>query len=484
MQHQGGRYVPRFFAALVGAAAWLALATPASGTGIEATVPDGTNMPVWLALPFLGILLSIAILPLATPVLWHHHYGKIAAAWSLAVVLPALGMYGLQPTFNVLLHTLVLEYIPFIVLLLTLFTVAGGVLLRGNLHGTPGVNTVLLAVGTGIASFAGTTGASMLLIRPVLRANDHRRYNAHVAVFFIFLVANIGGSLTPLGDPPLFLGFLLGVHFFWPLAHLIGPMLFCTVILLAVFYLLDRNFLAKEENLPPRPDPTPDSRLRIEGWANAALLVATMLTVLMSGAWKSGVVFHIGHIELELQDVVRDAVLLAITGISWAITPRAVRNANGFTWGPIVEVAKLFAGIFITIIPAIAMLKAGEKGPLGAVVALVSDPSGRPINTAYFWIAGGLSSFLDNAPTYLVFFNTAGGNAEDLMGPLARTLAAISAGAVFMGANTYIGNAPNFMVKSIAEAMGVAMPSFFGYMAWSCAVLLPLFVLVTLIFFL
>lgn len=483
MQHQAGGRLPRLLSAPAVAVAWLALASPALAAGIEATVPDGTNMPVWLALPFAGLLLSIAILPLATPGLWHHHYGKISAAWALAVLLPALAMYGFTPTLNVLLHTLVLEYIPFIILLLTLFTVAGGVLLRGNLHGTPATNTALLAVGTGIASFAGTTGASMLLIRPVLRANDQRRYNVHVVVFFIFLVANIGGSLTPLGDPPLFLGFLLGVSFFWPTVHLFPPMMLCTAILLGGFYLLDRWFYAKEEGLPPRPDPTPDSRLRIEGWKNAALLVATMLTVLMSGAWKPGVVFHIGHVELELQDLVRDLVLLAITYLSWAITPKAARDANGFAWGPIVEVAKLFAGIFITIIPAIAMLKAGDKGPLAPVVALVSDSAGRPVDAAYFWLTGSLSSFLDNAPTYLVFFNTAGGDADRLMGPLASTLTAISAGAVFMGANTYIGNAPNFMVKAIAESSGVRMPSFFGYMAWSCAILVPLFVLVTLIFF-
>jgi Na+/H+ antiporter NhaD/arsenite permease-like protein len=459
------------------------LAPAARAAGAEAGVPDGADMPVWLALPFAGLLLSIAILPLATPSLWHHHFGKITAAWSAAVIAPALAMYGLTPTFNVLLHTLLLEYIPFIILLLALFTVAGGVLLRGNLHGTPATNSALLAVGTGIASITGTTGASMLLIRPLLRANDQRRYNRHVVIFFIFLVANIGGSLTPLGDPPLFLGFLLGVDFFWPLIHLFAPMLLCTVVLLAGFYALDRYYYAKEEGLPPRPDPTPDSRLRIEGWPNIALLVATMLTVLASGAWKPNVAFHLGHVELELQDVARDVVLLLIAALSWFITPKATRDANGFTWGPILEVAKLFAGIFITIIPAIAMLRAGPKGPLAPLVALVTDAQGRPVDAAYFWLTGGLSSFLDNAPTYLVFFNTAGGDPAQLMGPMATTLTAISAGAVFMGANTYIGNAPNFMVKAIAESTGVRMPSFFGYMGWSCAILLPLFALVTLVFF-
>jgi Na+/H+ antiporter NhaD/arsenite permease-like protein len=444
---------------------------------------DGSKLSAWWALPFAGLLLSIAILPLATPHLWHHHFGKIAAAWALAFVLPCTLLVGTEVAVYELMHTVILEYIPFLILIFALFTVAGGVLIKGNLHGTPGLNTSILGIGTVIASITGTTGAAMLLIRPIIRANDNRLHNAHVVVFFIFLVANIGGSLTPLGDPPLFLGFLKGVSFFWPTIHMLAPMLLCTVILLVVFYCLDWYLFYIDKNYPPKPDPTPDNRLGIDGWLNVGLLGAIVLVVLMSGVWKPGIKVSVNHIDIELQNVLRDILLLVIAWISWKYTRSEIREGNGFSWGPILEVAKLFAGIFLTIIPAIAILKAGSSGALGFVVDLVTDPKGQPNNAMYFWLAGGLSSFLDNAPTYLVFFNIAGGDAQQLMGPLAQTLLAISAGAVFMGANTYIGNAPNFMVKAIAEEKGIKMPSFFGYMLWSGAFLLPCFVLVTLVFF-
>ncbi|MFM2422762.1 MAG: hypothetical protein RL291_1292, partial [Pseudomonadota bacterium] len=365
-----------------------------------------------------------------------------------------------------------------------LFTVAGGVLIKGNLHGSPALNTGILALGTTVASITGTTGAAMLFIRPIIRANDNRRHNVHVIVFFIFLVANIGGSLTPLGDPPLFLGFLKGVAFGWPLVWLWKPMLLCVVILLAVFFVLDSYLFSIDENYPKKPDPTPDSRLRIEGGINILLLIAIVFVVLLSGIIKPGIDFSIYGVKVELQNILRDVTLLAIAGLSLLWTRQETREGNGFTWGPILEVAKLFAGIFITIIPALAILRAGRDGALASVVNLVTDPSGKPINAMYFWLSGGLSSFLDNAPTYLVFFNIAGGNAQELMGPLAMTLMAISCGSVFMGANTYIGNAPNFMVKAIAEERGIKMPSFFGYMLWSGAILVPLFILVTWVFFL
>ncbi len=443
----------------------------------------GTDLSLLWCMPFVGLLLSIAIFPLLAPDVWHHHFGKITAGWALAFVLPCIYLFGPALTLYELLHTILLEYIPFLILLFALFTVAGGILLKGNLHGSPALNTTILAVGTGFASIAGTTGAAMLLIRPIIRANDNRLHNAHVIVFFIFLVANIGGSLTPLGDPPLFLGFLKGVDFFWPTVHLWQPMLMVTAILLATFFALDWYLFHIDEHYPPKPDPTPDSRLRIEGWNNVVLLGAIMLVVLMSGIWKPGIEFSVFGIVVELQNLLRDGLLVAIALVSLRITPKHVRQGNHFSWGPIMEVAKLFIGIFVTIIPAIAILKAGTSGALGAVVDLVTGPNGQPDNMMYFWLTGLLSSFLDNAPTYLVFFNTAGGDAQQLMGPLATTLAAISAGAVFMGANTYIGNAPNFMVKAIAEEKGIKMPSFFGYMLWSGTFLLPCFALVTLLFF-
>jgi len=444
---------------------------------------NGAQLSVVWGIPFAGILLSIALAPLLLPHFWHHHYGKVAAAWSLAFLLPFAAVFGASTAGVNLVHALLAEYIPFILLLTALFTVSGGVYIRGNLHGSPGLNASILAIGAVLASFMGTTGASMLLIRPLIRANDNRKHVAHVVVFFIFIVSNAGGSLTPLGDPPLFLGFLKGVDFFWTVKHIFPESLFLIGSLLAIFYALDSWFYHRREELLP-VDPTPDSRqIGFDGRVNFALLGGVVALVLMSGIWKSPVSFNIAGTEVGLPGLLRDAGLVLITLLSLKLTPAKVHDDNQFGWGPMIEVAKLFAGIFLTIIPVIAMLKAGLNGPFGAVVSAVTRPDGSPDVMMYFWITGLLSSFLDNAPTYLVFFNTAGGDPQVLMTTLAPTLAAISAGAVFMGANSYIGNAPNLMVKAIAEERGVKMPSFFGYMLWSCGVLIPLFILMTLIWF-
>ncbi|MCY7389526.1 MAG: sodium:proton antiporter [Burkholderiales bacterium] len=469
----------RFFSALI----FAAVAAPAFAAP-EALPFDGSRLGLVWVIPFVGILLSIAIMPLAIPLVWHHHFGKVSLAWSLAFLLPFAAFFGAGLTAHELLHTLLLEYIPFIILLLALFTVSGGIYVRGNLHGTPALNTGLLALGTLLASIMGTTGAAMLLIRPIIRANDNRRHNVHVVVFFIFLVGNIGGSLTPLGDPPLFLGFLKGVDFFWTTRTMFLPMLLASGVLLVVFYALDYYFYHhRGEERPARLDPTPDNRLGIEGGINFLLLLGVIASVLLSGFWKPNVGFSIFGIPVELQNVVRDVLLLGITGLSWKMTAARVRAANAYTWEPILEVAKLFVGIFITIIPAIAILRAGSEGALAPLVVMVTGPGGEPNNAMYFWLTGALSSFLDNAPTYLVFFNLAGGDPKVLMTTLSTTLLAISCGAVFMGANTYIGNAPNFMIKAIAEERGIKMPSFFAYMGWSCAILLPLFGLVSWVFF-
>jgi len=443
---------------------------------------DGSTISSLWGVPFGGILLSIALLPLFAPSFWHHHYGKVSAAWALAFLLPFAALHGPALAGTQLMHALVAEYIPFIVLLTALFTVAGGIHIRGNLHGAPGLNTAILAIGAVLASFMGTTGASMLLIRPLIRANDNRVHRVHVVVFFIFIVSNVGGSLTPLGDPPLFLGFLKGVDFFWTARNILPDTMFVLGVLLVLFHLIDRHYYRKEGILPV--DPTPDTRgIGFDGAANFWLLAGVVALVLMSGFWKPGVHFDVAGTEVGLPGLLRDAGLIAITLVSLKITAKSVHQANQFEWGPMAEVAKLFAGIFLTIIPVIAMLKAGTQGPFGAVVSAVTRPDGQPDPAMYFWATGILSSFLDNAPTYLVFFNTAGGDPVALMTTYATTLAAISAGAVFMGANTYIGNAPNLMVKAIAESRGVRMPSFFGYMAWSMAILLPLFVLSTFLFF-
>jgi Na+/H+ antiporter NhaD/arsenite permease-like protein len=442
---------------------------------------DGRSISPWWGLPFAGILLSIALLPLVLPAFWHRHYGKVSAAWSLALMLPFAAVFGVPVASAQLVHALLEDYIPFIVLLTALFTVAGGIHIRGNLHGAPGLNTALLAIGALLASLMGTTGASMLLVRPLIRANDNRRTKVHVMVFFIFIVSNVGGALTPLGDPPLFLGFLQGVGFFWTMRNILAETVCLVAALLVLFHAIDRRIYRREGVLPV--DPTPDTRaIGFDGARNFWLLGAIVVVVLQSGLWKSTIAFDLLGAELTLPSLMRELALLAIIWLSLRITPRQVHADNQFDWAPMLEVGKLFAGIFLTIVPVLAMLKAGENGPFRSIVAAVTRADGQPDPAMYFWATGVLSSFLDNAPTYLVFFNTAGGDAQALMTTHARTLAAISAGAVFMGANTYIGNAPNLMVKAIAESRGVRMPSFFGYMLWSVPILLPLFILTTLLF--
>jgi Na+/H+ antiporter NhaD/arsenite permease-like protein len=457
--------------------------TTAASTAVAAGAVDGAKLSLGWAFPFVGMLLSIAVLPLLAASFWHHHYGKVAAFWALVLLIPYAFAVGPASAAEQVAHTVLAEYVPFLLLLVALFTATGGIYIKGNLHGSPVVNTTLLAVGTVFASVMGTTGASMLMIRPLLRANDARRHRTHVVIFFIFLVANIGGALTPLGDPPLFLGFLKGVDFFWTTKAMFAPTLASVVILLGLFFLIDTWYFNRPDENRAR-DPSPDSPLRLEGWINFLLFGPMILcAVLFSGVWNPGVTFNVFGTELELQNIVRDLWLVAIIWASLRFTPAKIRHSNHFEWGPMIEVAKLFAGIFLTIIPVIAILRAGQGGAMAPLVGMVTHPDGSPNNAMYFWATGILSSFLDNAPTYLVFFNMAGGDAERLMGPLGSTLVAISAGAVFMGANTYIGNAPNFMVRSVAVSRRVHMPSFFGYMLWSGLILLPVFGLLTFLFF-
>lgn len=443
---------------------------------------DGSVLSLAWIVPFAGLLLSIAILPAATPRFWEHRFDAVAAFWAAAFVAPCLVRFGAEVAAGEVWHTAVLEFLPFLILVFALFVVAGGIRIVGNLVGTPVTNTAILALGTLAASVLGTTGASMLLIRPLIRANADRRRNAHVFVFFIFLVANIGGSLTPLGDPPLFLGFLKGVDFFWTTRALAGPMAVASAILLVLFFALDWIAWRSE---PAAPRSRVPRQIRVEGLHNILYLALIILAVLGSGLWKTGVAVPLGmDTAAPLEGLARDAVLLGIGILSWRTTRRSIRIENAFAWTPIREVAILFAGIFITIIPALAILRAGERGAFAPLIGLVTHRDGTPIEAAYFWLVGGLSSVLDNAPTYLVFFNLAGSDPNVLMGPLARTLTAISAGAVFMGANTYIGNAPNFMIKAICEEHGVRMPSFFGYMVWSATILLPIFCLESWLYFL
>lgn len=442
----------------------------------------GTLLPLWSAIPFAGILLSIAIFPLVAPEFWHHHFPKISAFWAVIVAIPLLIAYKGMAVHEIL-HIYISDYIPFIILLWSLYTVAGGILLRGTLRGTPIINTLMLIFGTAMASWIGTTGAAMVLIRPFLRANNYRKYRTYQIIFFIFLICNIGGSLTPLGDPPLFLGFLHGVPFFWTF-KILPHFLLASAILIALFFVVDLYFYKKEKNVQPEDK----EKLKIEGLHNLIFLAGIVGAVLFSG------LVHLGHIEIlgverETSSVIRDIVLIIMGILSLRTTSWEIRRGNDFTWFPIKEVAYLFAGIFMTMIPPIAILRAGEQGALGWFIESIKEPA------HYFWATGTLSSFLDNAPTYLTFLNTALGRffagmpekeaIHMLIAHKSLYLEAISAGAVFFGANTYIGNAPNFMVRSIAEEAGIPMPSFFGYIIkYSLPILIPVFAIVTLIFFL
>jgi Na+/H+ antiporter NhaD/arsenite permease-like protein len=402
------------------------------------------------ALPFVVLLLAIAVLPLAAPHFWESNARKLAVAAALA--LPVLALY-LRAHPQKLLHA-AQDYASFIVLLGGLFVISGGILLEGDLRATTRTNATLLGIGALLASFVGTTGASMLLIRPLLQSNRERRRVAHTVVFFIFLVSNIGGCLTPLGDPPLFLGYLLGVPFGWTL-RLFAPWLFTVALVLAVYVALDRREHAREARADLKRDFYEVRPLRVAGRENLALLGGVLLAVaVLAAPW-------------------RELAIVGLGLLSYRRTDPALRKANRFTFQPILEVAALFAGIFLTMLPALDILMA-RGGELG-----VREP------WHFFWATGALSSFLDNAPTYLTFLALAKGLglAPEVAGVPHEILAAISLGAVFMGANTYIGNGPNFMVRAIAEERGVRMPSFLGYMLWSGAVLLPTFALVTLVFF-
>jgi Na+/H+ antiporter NhaD/arsenite permease-like protein len=444
----------------------------------------GPILPLWSCIPFAGMLLSIALCPLLMPDFWHHHFGKISAFWVATLGLPFLIVFKGDALYEIL-HIILADYVPFIILLWSLYTVSGGILLRGKLRGTPVVNLIMLVIGTLLASWMGTTGAAMLMIRPFLRANNYRKNRTFMVVFFIFLVANVGGSLTPLGDPPLFLGFLHGVTFFWTF-NILPHMLLVAILLLVIYFILDTYHYRKEGISAPEEDDVKEP-LKLEGIHNFIFLAGIIGAVLMSGIVDWGEVNTLG-IHRTVQDWVRDALLIIMGSLSLVTTKMSLREDNDFTWFPIIEVAYLFIGIFITMVPCLLILKAGPDGALAFLVNGVT----RPVH--YFWVTGILSSFLDNAPTYLTFFNTAlgsfySGMTEAQAVPLLMTenatyLKAISAGAVFFGACSYIGNAPNFMVRSISEEAGTPMPSFFGYiLKYSLIYLIPCFVVVTLIFF-
>ena len=462
----------------------LVFAAEDSHQGTHEHVNLGEILSLYSTIPFIGILLSIALLPLFTPEFWHHHFGKVSAFWATAIAIPLIVAHK-GVALHSFLDILIADYIPFIILLWGLFTISGGILLRGSLRGTPIVNTIMIIIGTILASWMGTTGAAMLLIRPFLRANSYRKNRAFMVVFFIFLVANIGGALTPVGDPPLFLGFLHGVPFFWTF-HILPHMLVAALILLAIYFVVDSYYYRREvhSNQMDEGDKKP---LSLVGGYNFIFLAGVIGSVIWSGLVNWGEVNTFGVVR-SIQEWARDGFIILMGILSLVFTTSQIREDNEFTWVPIKEVAYLFAGIFITMTPCLLLLLAGSKGALGFIIGTVKEPF------HYFWITGLLSSFLDNAPTYLTFFTSALGSfypgtpesiaVSRLISENPTYLMAVSAGAVFFGANTYIGNAPNFMVRSIAEEAGTPMPSFFGYMLkYSIVFLVPVFIIVTIIFF-
>lgn len=445
-------------------------------------------MDLYLCIPFVGILLCIAIMPLVKPRWWESHQPLVVAVWSLLFVIPFALLHGAGEAVEIVLECLVNDYLTFIVLLFGLFCVSGNITMEGDLAGSPRVNVILLAIGTLLSSIIGTTGSSMLMVRPVIKMNSWRKHRTHIMVFFIFLVSNIGGCLTPIGDPPLLMGFSRGVPFFWSL-RLFPLLLVNMAVLLFVFYWIDRKAYCKDIAKGRMPDINkPKTKISIQGIHNLIFIAMIVAAVILSGVLPDMPAFqnaagevagiHIyGHVVLTYPAIIEIIIILLAAFLSFKTTDQEVRIKNHFTWGAIKEVAVLFFGIFITMQPALMILKS-MGGSLG-----LTEP------VQMFWVTGALSSFLDNTPTYLVFLTTAGAMnfAEGIMTTLGtvpvQMLVAISSGAVFMGANTYIGNAPNFMVKAISDENGIRMPSFFGYILWSLCVLVPVFLLDTLVFF-
>jgi Na+/H+ antiporter NhaD/arsenite permease-like protein len=434
------------------------------------------DLPVWSVIPFAVLLLCIAVMPVAAAHFWHSDRNKGIVVTALAA--PVVGYFAYlqiatgQESLAPLFHELG-KYASFIILLGSLYTVAGGIVVRGDVAPTPFNNAGILLVGALLANLIGTTGSSVLMIRPFLRINAARTNKVHLPVFFIFLVSNIGGCLTPLGDPPLFMGYLHGVPFFWTLG--LWPMyLMVLALVLGVFVAWDLLALRREPSGASRDSASARRRAGVvDGKINLLFLAGIMVAVIFDARWISD------ELDAWWKMFGGELLMLAMAGLSLYFTPRQLREANGFTWAPITEVAILFIGIFITMVPALQLLE--THGPsLG-----LTQP------WQFFWGTGLLSGVLDNAPTYLAFATTAAGSndynllVEDrvpgLAGPM--VLQAISCGAVFMGALSYIGNGPNFMVKSIAEQAGYRPPSFFGYTLYAGVVLLPIFALVTLVFF-
>lgn len=443
---------------------------------------------ILFCIPFAGLLLCIAIMPLVKPEWWEKNQPWAVLVWSLLFIIPYTMLNGAGATAEIVLECIVNDYLTFIVLLFGLFCVSGNITLEGNLAGSPGVNVLFLGMGTLLSSVIGTTGASMLLVRPLIKMNAWRKHKSQIMIFFIFMISNMGGCLTPIGDPPLLLGFMRGVPFFWSM-RLFPVLIFNMVILLIVFYFIDIKQYRRDISKGRHPDISkPGIQVSVKGLHNIIFIVMIVAAVILSGTLPGIPVFQDAEgaaggitiyesVKLSYPALIEVVIILLAAFLSFKTTNAEIRRQNHFTWGAIKEVAVLFIGIFITMQPALMLLKA--MGPKLGIT--------QPFQM--FWTTGLLSSFLDNTPTYLVFLTTAGtlgytSGVATAVGMLSvKVLLAISCGAVFMGANTYIGNAPNFMVKSISDENGIRMPSFFGYMKWSFGILIPVFIIDTLVFF-
>jgi Na+/H+ antiporter NhaD/arsenite permease-like protein len=470
------------------------------------------NLPrIETAIPFIGVLLSIAFCPLLIPNLWKRFENLILIAWSASSLWLCLLSIGRDTTI-LLTDTLIREYIPFITLVSTLFIISNGIDLKINVRASTMGNIIILGCGEILANFIGTTGTAILLLRPLLEVNKHRKNNVHTVIFFIFLVSNIGGCLLPFGDPPLFLGYLKGVDFFWTLKHMFPMFCAASVALLVLYGIIDIIMIRKEraEGLADASQPSPAIEaasqieqgdyathkplLHINGWVNVVLMILVVVLFVCTGNLPKKVILKPFGVSVHSKNLIRDLGLLVLAGIAFlrflktkqeftdkgrTLSQKELRAGDTSQWAPLSEVIRFFLAIFVTMAPVAAMLKGGHEffAPISRALASSSHPA-----FLYFWFVSPFSAFLDNAPTYLIFFKMAGGNAQFLMNEGVKILIAISAGSVFMGSVTYIGNAPNFMVRTIAKQYGVNMPNFFGYTAMASLILLPLFFVLGLVF--
>lgn len=447
---------------------------------------DGASLSILWAIPFIGIILSIALIPLVAPEFWSKHFGKVSLFWALQIIIGLAISDGIGVSLHNITVVMFEQFLPFIFLLLALFTITGGIKIRGSLKGTPRFNTLMLGIGGLLASWLGTTGAAVLLIRPLIKANKHRHNKVHTILFFIFIVGNIGGSLTPVGNPPLLMGYICKIPFFWTLTNMFLPTLISTIILMVLYFAIDLYFFKKQKSHMHEVD---YKHLGLEGALNLLLLLFAIIAVVISSN-DMGIAFTLFGVEVNWAEVVELVMLGLLTWGSIKVTAPEIRKYNNFTWHPILEVGKIFACIFIAMSPLIAILHAGEGGAMSSLIHSLTAADGNPANGVYYWMSGMLSAFLDSAPAYLVFFNIAAAPASSvgilpqifMVDHIPTTLMAITMGASFMGALSYIGNAPNMMIKAIAEENGIKMPSFFGYMIWSFAILIPVFILMQWLF--